>query len=274
MQRREFVQLGLIILAAAAIPNGSPVMVWSNQAPTSITFPPGAGPGTARLVIDANGIRAYDVAGDITFDIDVSIPQTQVSATQFVAKIIYFENVNGVITGTIDGSYNTAGTDLHINPGATGKVNIQDPFSFGSGYVGGYYSEEVHPNVSQVVPTGAITKLTNLGQNSIRSDYPNSWDYVNGIWTSPVDSDYNITMCIVLSVAGAFGRIARIVDKNTLQIYGNLDYTNFASSADPQSVHINKFLAAGTQLIFDIFQNSGGNVSLPNTGYIHIKRDW
>lgn len=48
-------------------------MVWSNQAPTSLTFPPGATTGE-RVVIDDSGIKAYDTNGELYFSLDADTP--------------------------------------------------------------------------------------------------------------------------------------------------------------------------------------------------------
>lgn len=45
--------------------------MWSNQAPTFITFPPGVTTGK-RLTINENGIFAYNASNEITFEVDVS----------------------------------------------------------------------------------------------------------------------------------------------------------------------------------------------------------
>lgn len=53
-------------------------MVWSNQAPTEITFPPGAISG-ARITINSNGIFEYDSDGNLAIELAYSYPYTDVT---------------------------------------------------------------------------------------------------------------------------------------------------------------------------------------------------
>lgn len=73
MRRRDFIKLAANIGVVVAIPSTqrSSETVWSNQAPTFITFPPGVTTGK-RLTINENGIFAYNASNEITFEVDVS----------------------------------------------------------------------------------------------------------------------------------------------------------------------------------------------------------
>lgn len=76
-------------------------MVWSNQAPTSLTFPPGATTGQ-RITIDQNGLLGFDSANHLIFAI-TSLTNTQLEAQYDCSEAPVVITTNGYYpTGTVE----------------------------------------------------------------------------------------------------------------------------------------------------------------------------
>lgn len=112
--------LGLIL--SATLNWKDVIMVWSNQAPTYLIFPPGATSGE-RLVIDESGIKAYDANGNLYVDIDANNP------LNFAITMPPGYNPSGqrlTITPAGINAYNSTNDNiLQIETGVSGQLGAQ-----------------------------------------------------------------------------------------------------------------------------------------------------
>jgi len=277
MQRREFMQLALTIVVLTAIPSSaeklpSP-MVWSNQAPTSITFAPGATTGQ-RLVIDATGITAYDNSNNVIFKVAVGS-----SSGAFVQNFAIINSLDNIIAQLFANPANSTKlvfqfTDqLNIigqaGPGVLilggGNTEVQ----FGSGEKGRYYKGAYAPSV-QVIPNAADTQLINLTVIQENNDYAASpLNNATGVWTCPEDSYYSG------SFTAGFAAHAATIDARV-----NLGALPIAVNDNPSNSNIvqcsfsSVFISAGQTVTWHVTQTSGAGLAMaPGISRISIGRD-
>jgi len=157
--------------------------------------------------------------------------------------------------------------------GWVGVLITASGLTIGAGVSGKYYSEEVSFG-GQNIPNAAVTQLVTLSSLHLNSDYGSAWNLVTGVWTCPVSGDYDFTISSAYT-GGAVG--SRIINRmgttfNTAPFIGGFDITTPSATME-NTVSFTKFIAAGTTLHAEVFQNSGAARLIDTTqSYIKIAR--
>lgn len=266
-------------------------MVWSNQAPTSLVFPPGAITG-ARIVIDENGVVIYDAANHPVFvaapngvvpgndftdspmvfggtDLGVATQQILTPTDRLifgnlgigtgVAAITWPDNPDGcvsIVNGNgievISNSFGYGNDTVIIGP-ATAGVNLTGDYSLGSGLLHQYYSECYALDTTQNYVTGVVTTAKNMTPINIINDYLGvGLDTVTGIWTAPIDGIYTYSLHITFGLAAVFRYI----------LFGLGARLDVQSTTGNVTFSHTTFRTAGSTFPVQIFQASGVNHTL------------
>lgn len=259
-------------------------MVWSNDARSMLTFPPGATSG-ARIEIDANGIRVYDAGDNLVTFIPPGVPlgAAGVESKQF----------SGLDAGSGTLQFGPGGTlleaasgvvkyiDIQFGPGQNIDFSVQSPqltwdrFKFAEQNDNGgvYYEENLFTGF--VIPNGVETVLVPNGAASfpeLENGYgPNNTPvslWSGGTWTAREDGKY--TIACGLNIGGAGSRAFQRTFINGT-VAGGIDVTCPASQHGFGST-VQKRLAAGDTVNLHAFQATGAAQMLDASAYVSIRR--
>lgn len=149
-------------------------MVWSNQAPTSITIPPGATSG-ARIVIDNDGIHAYDANNVNFFNLSTSaiaIATDNGSFTVYSGTPAYGNIVAALAPSTMRDQYDNyleSGLTLYNNPSTSSPIEsglffLDEGGSFTQTAVV-FYNEVASPLIGQLIIYGPASPVGGAVEN-------------------------------------------------------------------------------------------------------------
>lgn len=239
-----------------------------------LIIPSGAGPGTARLVIDSNGVTFLNAANQIVLQMG--------TANGYLGSTFTYHDT----TVAHPGEFSVAAGSVGMTPGVSGDGTLwkfagaltglfqglfnPDRFKFGdNGPQGGVYYEEWQVNdpaagVLNNTPTTliAFTLLTGY------TDYPTAM--AAGVFTAPETGPYDITFFNAYTAWVAGSRTIASVTDGT-HIIGDDDKST-SSPIGPATVRITKNLTAGDTLTFTVEQVTGATQHIASGAYLSIGR--
>lgn len=267
-------------------------MVWSNQAPTSLTFPPGATTG-ARITIDQNGIRVFDATGALILEILPNVPAggqallfpspaatTDSGISFFIAHAIGvfpFPDHDYYINLIKDAIGLNLEFELAVINSSTGvesdtslvKIGLEG-FQVGSGEPGLYYYEEA--SVNAAAPSSAAFTNLSLTPGALLSDYGSCIGA--GHFVAPEVGIYDFQLQVFGSAAMANGRFQIIISEGPLGTGIQYAYDDIQYTAAPQAPRISipatALISVADTVYFAVQQSSG--VAQAFTGRLTLSR--
>jgi hypothetical protein len=261
-------------------------MVWSNQAPTSITIPPGATDG-ARIIIDSQGMRVYNSSDGLVLNIvDNSISQSALylevlnSITGSHGSNTYLQLLSNVINLNADSSFTNAiqwAFSTLTGPAVLTASNTGNPFSaanpntiqFLGGNAGGYYATQ-YLITNQTILTGAFRTVGGYSILQENTDYGECMNFGTAQWKCPTTDWYSVT--IQLNVDRNPGATDLVWNNSTS---GNNVFSQiFNSTGQQMNLTSECYLTAGNnyQVVVSFTNSLNTNTTAVNPSYLLIKR--